>query len=377
MIFILVSCFLYAMALIENKLFFKVSYLVVTFFFCVTYGYGYDWMNYLDSYENIMDPSYSHFFYEPSYLFIMRFFSWLGAPFSLFWAVSVSFIYLSVYIFCNKLKASSAGFFVIFSFVGYYIFSENIRQGIAVAICLFAIVPYINGNRRKSFLIILLATTFHVTSCLFLVALLLLQGSRKKIRYFILYSSGFILLFLFFLYNPSVLRFVPGVGEKFFLYNQAYAWENGGFILWLLTSRVFIVYVFLLVIMKLISRRERNVNINGAIGGVIFLCLTRMTPILLRFGYFMIPVIVYLMDEYIYKSGRLLKTKLLKFSYLTLVLVISIVPFVNPVYMKGSTPSLTILSSNADVNSEIIYKCGILNKNEDNAVIRKCWVTKK
>ncbi|MEH3352122.1 hypothetical protein, partial [Klebsiella variicola] len=134
---------------------------------------------------------------------------------------------------------------------------------------------------------------------------------------------------------------------------------------------------FILIIMNLIYRRERNVNVNGAMGGVLFLCLTRMTPVLLRFGYFMIPAIVYLMDDYLYKSGRRLKTKLLKFCYLTLVLIISTVPFVNPIYMKGSVPSLTILSSTADINSVIIYKCGILNKDNDNAVIRKCWVTKK
>ena len=365
------------MTLIEDRFLFKFSYFLVAFFYCFTYGYGYDWMNYLDSYENIMDPNYSHFFYDPSYLFIMRFFSWLGAPFSVFWAISISFIYLSVYIFCDKLKAPSAGFFIIFSFVGYYIFSENIRQGIAVSICLFSISPYINGNRRKAFLIILLAATFHVTSFLFLIALLLLQGNRKKIKYFILCSLTFVSLFLFFLYNPGLLRFIPGVGEKFYLYSQAYAWENGGFILWLLTSRVFIVYIFILIIMNLIYRRERNVNVNGAMGGVLFLCLTRMTPVLLRFGYFMIPAIVYLMDDYLYKSGRRLKTKLLKFCYLTLVLIISTVPFVNPIYMKGSVPSLTILSSTADINSVIIYKCGILNKDNDNAVIRKCWVTKK
>ncbi|HEC2555559.1 TPA: EpsG family protein [Raoultella ornithinolytica] len=377
MIFIIVSCFLYAMALIESRFFFKISYFLVALFFCVTYGYGYDWINYLDSYENIMNPNYSHFFYEPSYLLIMKLFSWLGVPFSIFWAISLSFIYLSVYIFCNNLKASSAGFFIIFSFIGYYIFSENIRQGIAVSICLFSISPYIHGNRCKAFFIILLATTFHITSFLFLVTFLLLQANRKKNKYFIFCSFIFVSLFLFFLYNPSILRFMPGVGEKFYLYNQAYAWENGGFILWLLTSRVFIIYIFLLFIMNLIYRKEYNVKINSAMGGVLFLCLTRMTPILLRFGYFMIPAIVYLMDEYLYKSGRLLKTKLLKFSYLTLVLVISIVPFVNPIYMKGSVPSLTIFSSVTDVSSVIIYKCGILNKDEDNAVIRKCWVTKK
>lgn len=376
LVFIIISCLLYITALIEYKIFFKLSYIFTALFFCFTFGYGYDWMNYLDSYENIMIPGYNHFFYEPSYLLIMRFFSWLGISFGVFWGVSLSFIYFSVYRFCNRLKASSAAFFVMFSFIGYYIFSENIRQGIAVAICLFAITPYLHGARWKAYLIVFFAATFHVTSFLFLVALLLLQGSKRKNKYFIICSFTFISFFLFFLYNPGVLSFIPVVGDKFRIYNQEYAWENGGFILWLLTSRVFVVYLFLLLVIYLMYRKKHDIRINAAMGGVLFLCLTRMTPILLRFGYYMVPVLVYLMDDYLYRSGRGSRVNMLKFSYLTLILVISIVPFVNPVYMKGSVPSLTIFSSKVEIDSDIVYKCSVLNKNEYNGVIRKCWLSK-
>lgn len=376
MVFIITSFFLYLCALIENKKLFNVSFFLVVIFYCFTLCYGYDWMNYLDSYENINNPDYIHFFYEPAYLLIMKVFNLMGVPFLILWSMSVFFIYYSVYLFCKKMKAPSSAFFVIFSCLGYVIFSETIRQGIALCICLYSIGPYLKGNKKTAIFLVLLASSFHFTALLFFFTLMLTEYNVKKNRKFILYSCLFVFMFLFFIYNPSLLQFIPGIGNKFYMYSQAYAWDNGGFIMWLLTSRVFILYLVLLLVLFSMLQKSKDHKIKSTISSVFFLCLTRMTPVLIRFGCYMIPVLVFSMDDYLSKYGKGMKTKVLKLSFLTIVFIISIIPFVNPIYMSGSIPDITIFSSNYDMQQSIDEKCGILNKDETNAVIRKCWSTK-
>ncbi|HBU0833385.1 TPA: EpsG family protein, partial [Klebsiella pneumoniae] len=356
----------------RSKLIFNSLFLITGVFYVLNFGFGYDWMNYYDSYLNINTPGYDFFFYEPGYLWCMSLFSYFGVDFQIFYGLTVLFIYFSVYKFCIKTKSPAIAFFTLFCFLGFYVFSEGIRQGVAFSICLFALNALRSNLRLRAIVIISVASLFHASSLFTFLYFILLNPGQKSFYRFTITSTTFVALFLFFLYNPSYLSFIPVVGPKFAIYSSMYAWADGGFVDWLLKSRVFFLYIFFLLMLFLFQILQKKNRIYSAISVVYFLTLSRMTPVLLRFGYYLPPVLVLSMDNYLDSKGRDGHFSLFKLAYLSILLIISTMPFWDYTYMKGADYHVNILSSKADIESVINIKCNILNRNEINGVIRRC-----
>ncbi|MEF9674801.1 EpsG family protein [Pectobacterium aroidearum] len=372
MTFIVIAVLLYIISFFRSRVLFNVSILIVGVYLSVTFGYGYDWMNYYDSYLNLNTVGYEHFFYEPGYLLCMKFFDYIGFDFQFFYAITISFIYFSLYLFCRKMRSPSIAFFTLFSFLGFYIFAEGIRQGVAFAICLFALGKALDGKKKSSIILISIAILFHVSSVFCFLYFFIINQNKNSVYKFSLISTVFVFSFLFFIYNPDYLSFIPVVGPKFAIYSQIYAWEGGGFFSWLMQSRVFFLYVFFLIVLFVFIIQDKNAKIYNSISVMYFLTLSRMTPILLRFGFYLPPALVIAMDKYLSEKGRGKNISLFKLVYLSLILLISTMPFWDYTYMKGAEFNLNIFSSKQYIESTINNKCSVLNRIEINGVIRRC-----
>ncbi|MBS0857094.1 MULTISPECIES: EpsG family protein [unclassified Tatumella] len=369
MIFIIISIVLSLFALIESKLLFYMSSIVVWLVFSLTYGYGYDWINYKNDYAHCLEANWRPFFAEPGLYLIMKVFAYLGASFSTFMFFVNSFIYYIVFYFCNKLKNPSLAFFTLFSFLGLFVFSEWIRQGVALCLVMLALMYLNSGKKGKYFSLIILAVTFHFTAILGIVSYFL-SDSKENYKKTILVSSLITFVLLISLYNPYVLAWLPIFGEKISGYSDVLSESGETYIEYITSSRTIIFYfgVYFLFVM---ARKKYDTSYSSVIS-MYLVFLSRLGRPLVRIGYYFIPALVLYADECWAPYGKNTRTKFIKIIYILSILMISSIPVWNPLYWDGTYYHVTPFSSKNDVSFVIANKCRIINLYIDNHTIKQC-----
>lgn len=136
---------------------------------------AYDWMNYHDFYDRIDSVGLFNSTFEPGFTALMKMSAFLGFEYHSVYILSNIIIYYYVYKYCIRFSYSGFVFFFIFSLFGFVLFAEQIRQGIALAILLFA------SGRRRFIIYALLACLFHY-SAVFAIGLEYLINSKEKHR---------------------------------------------------------------------------------------------------------------------------------------------------------------------------------------------------
>ncbi|HWV73119.1 MAG TPA: EpsG family protein, partial [Pseudosphingobacterium sp.] len=160
----------------------------------VRWNVGTDWYSYSDFYRDIlMYHSNPHNYMETGFTYYNLFFHYLGAPYSMLLAVSACLmIGLKAKVFFDHKKVMMLCLFLFYCYYLADIF--GVRQYLAIALCVYSI-RYIEKQRFVPFLvIILLATSIHVTSIVFLLS-------------YWLYKLKYSLLLLYF---SLVLAFIGG-----------------------------------------------------------------------------------------------------------------------------------------------------------------------
>lgn len=341
-------------------------------------AYGFDWINYYSSFQNISHGYSDSFFFEPMMKWIMMLVSYFGLSFTYFYFFASIIIYSCLYYFCCRLKLPSLGFFTIFSFMGFYLFSEGVRQGVAMAIILCALVNLIRGEKRIFYILVAIASLAHISAIFSLAYPLYTKVTKKSFKKVTIALVSIFTLLLVLLNFPSVVAVIPFVGQKFAAYST-YFIPQEGFVDYLLKGRILLIYLFMYVFVFYLLRFKVNDgyemnSLYSSLSSCFILCATRISPVLIRFGFFPIPVIVLNMDDYFSGKGVLGKTKLYKALYLLILLLMSSsYVYFNELYKKSSETNLSIFSSQSDINREIARKCDILNKNDSNSVIGKCF----
>lgn len=141
----------------------------VILLFSLRFGVGTDYFGYISIIQNI--DQFSTFRWEPAFELSARLFNGLGlAPETL----------LSIYMLTTLLvigrSISRWSTIPLLSVVcllglGYiFFFSNGVRQGLAIAICISSFGSIVNEDLRKFLIYVFLATLFHYTALLFLLA---------------------------------------------------------------------------------------------------------------------------------------------------------------------------------------------------------------
>lgn len=371
MSFIIISVILFILAIIEDRTLFKISAVAVTLFYSLTLAYGYDWMNYYDTFVNVQQGDLDSFFTEPGYLLLMQVANIFGMQFPLFTGLVTLLMYISICVYCSKMKNPSLAFFTLFSFLGFFMLTEQVRQGLAICILLFGILTLLNGKVKTFIIFTLAATLFHISSVIALLFLFFRRNNNAVgMIKFSAIASAFVFVLLFSLYNPDLFSSIPFIGSKIAAYARHSAEKDIGFWTYILGSRLVLIYFILYVYLFIFHKYDKS--IYSGLGAVFVLFLTRLSPYLIRVGYFFVPYLVISIDPYMSKQGRGLHTRFNKLIYMVIIFSISTIPAWNPVYWQGAKTHLNIFSQANDVNAEILRKCLILRENYDHIEIVQC-----
>jgi len=362
MIFFSFSLFLFLCAIIENKILFRVSALMLGAYFSFTFAYGYDWLNYYQSYQAVRIGG-TPFFGDLGFIFLMKACIYFGLSYGGFSFVVNAILYFLIYNFCNKLRTPSFALFALFSFLGFFMFTEQIRQGFALSIVLYGLTKFFDKSKIKFFITVCIASLFHVSAVLSFFYFATIINNRRRLLISIISSFILYSIFLILMLNPTFIAVFQGVESKFQAYGSMYSDLDTNFFSFLLHAKMLFVYLFfgiLLYIFGLSTEQKYSVYSN-----LFMLILTRSSSLLVRVSYYFLPVLIYSLDEYISSLGRGLSTNWKKLSLLIVILFVSTLPLWTPMYRLGAQTNLDLFSNPNEFNKEIGRKCMVLHINSD------------
>ncbi|EIY5006730.1 EpsG family protein [Klebsiella variicola] len=371
MSFLLINIMLFICSFFNKKILFYISFFISLLYFCFTFGRGFDWINYYDIYLSI-NPNVFELPFEPGYYIIMRVFHYFGSPFSVMMAFTTLVMFSFIFIYCRRMQNPTLSFFTLISFMGHYLFSEQVRQGLAICIILYGFPFFERKQYVKAFLIILIAMLFHVSAifCLLFFFIIKKNESFANIK-FSIYCLLFLMLSYYIWSNPAIVKFIPLFYSKMIDYSTSY---TEGFISVgkILSSKVAFLYIVMLVLSILILKKTKNSDVNRAIKALIFMTLTKITIFFGRFQYYVMPLLISGLDDYFSRNtGR--KISFYKVIYVTSLFVISLVPLWTPSTYTSINDPIYIGSSVKEVEGKVGNRCMILNKyDKDNNAIWRC-----
>ena len=185
----------YAEAIFKSKQFSNFFLIILSFVLVLFAGLrdkvGTDWDAYFDFYKYSTDKV------EIGYATLNNFFSSFSISYNIFLlfinGVSIMFIYK----FLEKNTIFKiVSILIFFSNLYLYFNLSGIRQALAISITCFSFTFALNKNPIKFFLLVLLASTFHITAISFLF-IYFLPRNNFKVIHILIFSIFFILIYFF------------------------------------------------------------------------------------------------------------------------------------------------------------------------------------
>lgn len=371
MYFIMASFFLMICSFTSQRKMFYVSFPIIALFFSITFGYGYDWINYNDFYYD--SPYMTILPFEPGLFYLMRLFVYFDFPFKYLVCAIYIFIYYCCYKFCVKLKNPMIGFYCLFSLLGFYMYSEQFRQGIALSIIILGLSKPVKEYPWRLTPYILIASLFHVSALTAFLFNVIFSDNEKKLKFNSILITAFVCLLLVILSSPGIISFIPFIGEKVAGYSALYN-SGGSFFIYMIQQKQTYVYLALLLVIVFIYKKERDKKILWASLSAYFLLLTKLAQFLVRFGYYFVPFLVIGLDEYFQTKNKKGYIYIYKTIFLMVIFVMSTIPFFISSYMDISTSPATIFDSKSDIERKISIRCDFVQlTGVGDGVIKRCY----
>ncbi|WP_323635183.1 EpsG family protein [Pectobacterium polaris] len=372
MIYFSIVFWLFISSFSKSRYVFNTSIILTVLTCCLSFGYGYDWINYFDIYESIRNNENVSLPFEPGYYFFMLIMSKLNAPFQLLHVATTVIIFSFVYFFCKKTKNPNLSFFVVFSFMGFFMFMEQIRQGIAVSIIMFSTCLLVDGKKKKYFFMVLLAMCFHLTAIFGFAYYLLASEKKRKFgkTIYVILSVSCIQFLLYSFENPSLISFLPVVGQKIILYGlMNNSLDNSLFL------KSSLVYIFIIFICIYFQFKEKRLGLNygkidGAIYSSVFIWQTKAAFFLQRIQYYAVAPLIVCLDDYFFVRKSFSISRVI---FTLLVLIVAFMPMRFEIYRKSISMPIFIFSSETEIKIKINQRCSdLLGVDADNFIIKQC-----
>lgn len=148
--------------------------------------------------------------------------------------------------------------FIFITFGMYTFFFNGLRQGVAIAICFFALPFLLEKKLFKYFIVIFIASLFHVSAWIMFIFYFLVHF-KVKLEYKIIAITIFSSLI-----SGAMIAYLANSNKRYESYGQADE-ASGGFL-------TLAFYLFLGGVIYLLGRRERILNYNVKVYEEIFLC---------------------------------------------------------------------------------------------------------
>ncbi len=207
-------------------------FMILTFFISFrSINVGVDAQSYKEIFYDISKCNfldvYNYDRYEVGYKYLCKIFSLVWNNYQFFLSSVSIFQMIAVYNFIkNNSKNYAISSFIFITFETYIFFFGILRQGLALAILLFSI-KYLKENKVFKFIIlVLIASLFHKTAGVFIIAYPLKYLKINKISIIIfsvlcfitlLFGKEIINFILSFIYKPASIKFNSGEGYKLLL----------------------------------------------------------------------------------------------------------------------------------------------------------------
>ncbi|MDM9658854.1 MULTISPECIES: EpsG family protein [Raoultella] len=367
MVFLFASLLLMICSLYNRRVVFIVSSFVISLYFITTYGYGYDWINYYLWYNNL-DSELTPIV-EPGFYFLMKTSNTLGITFGQFMSLISIFNYTILFLFCRRFKSSAFVFFCLFSFYSYFMYSVQLRQGIAISVLLMGLKFDDNFNLKKSYFWYIIAASFFHVSAIFSILYIVLNPKNINSfkRNMILLSLSMVIIISIYL-NPNIISFIPYVGDKVYAYRKSFEQYNDGlfsFFIMLVVSKYTILYFSMMILTWRCYLQSKDNSILKSTFSFYFLMLTKSSPFLLRFGYYFVPSVAIGLDNYMAARTNN-KIFYIKKTLIHLgIFVVSSSTLWSPAAFESTFNVLNIFTDNQYViEKNIQEKCNIVYKNK-------------
>jgi len=345
-------------ALSRRKIYFYISFSIISFYFSTHYAFGFDWINYYNTYiwsnELLVSP------YEPGFFYLMKVFSSNNITFGMFYFFISIFNFICLFVFCNRMQHKSFAFFCIFSFFGFYLYGEQVRQGIACSLLILGIALH-DIKSKKIYFYIVLAAFFHVSALFFLICKFLTSENKSNFKKKVNILTFFVLLMIVILLFPNVISFIPYIGPKISAYSASYNVSVVNLFVALVLSKYTWLYLFMYVVLNFILVKENDNKIYTSKLATYFLLLSKTTPVLLRFGYYLIPNLVIGIDDYMFRKTKLGKIYAYKTILYLCILLTSSATMWNPTLLQATNIYLDIFDNN-NIDLVMSQKCTIAYK---------------
>lgn len=357
MAFLIASFVLMIFSLSDKRAFFYFIPPVVAIYFSMHYGYGFDWINYLNSYEIVRWQNIP--LTEPGLFYTMKLADYFNLSFGQMFLFISAFNYYCLYRFCKIFKNPMFAFFCAFSFFGFYMYAEQIRQGLALSIILLGLSKH-GFESKKIYIWMILAAFFHVSAFFLVICKFVSPSSLRSFRKNIVLMTIVVFGFLIVFTTPSLVSFIPYVGSKVADYSASYDSSWGGFITLFLLSKYTYLYLFSIIVVYVCFVKSKDKEILKSVISLYFLMLSKITPFLLRFGYYFVPWLILGLDNYFYEKQKKGVIFVKKTMIHAIILLISSVTMWNPALFTATQTPLSVFDSQYSVDKEVSNKCIIV-----------------
>ncbi|HEY1870598.1 MAG TPA: EpsG family protein [Chitinophagaceae bacterium] len=299
----------------------KLSLLILSLSFFIyialSFPAGNDWLGYFNNYDCLVNSlcSNSTPSFEFGYNFVVKALGWMGFQ-TIIIFVALFNLYALIQ-FSKNFENKAFIFFAMFCFFGWVIYSEAVRQSIAISILLLGIPSLYRGDKFKSLIFIFIATLFHTTAIVLLVMLAPLYSDKMSKRMCSLIVSSAIifasvpLMLLSFVLSLLPIGSLPYEKLYFYLVTPQYMPQ--------FSAGIGIVFDFLLLF--IVFKCLRTIKNNGLakmqtsesvtlIGCVLFISFSlivgKMMPVMTRIGWYGIPFLIILISTRVTPSNYFL-----------------------------------------------------------------------
>jgi hypothetical protein len=209
MIYLVIGILLAYMSFVEifsgkvhfSKIHFQFMLFILFSISFLRYNVGPDWAAYLAFYN---DPAKAKLIVEIGYRSLNNLFSSFHVPYFVFLAVVSAITLFFIYRVGLGLKYKSIFLLCYFSNLFIYYNFSGMRQGIAIAITLFSIKYIYNKDFTKFMLLVILASLFHISALIFVIAYFAFSIRFTKFRILLL----LLLLAAFDMYSIDLVHII-------------------------------------------------------------------------------------------------------------------------------------------------------------------------
>jgi len=321
----------------NKKFFLAVSFILLFIISALRYNVGTDYNSYVVWFNNITEITELN---DIGFNIIIMLIKLLNGHSQWMFVISSFLILFFVYKSCyENQKYYDLSLFLFITLLFYFSSFNTLRQWIATAIIMYAIKYIEKKEFKKFFVLVLIASSFHLTALLMLFMYFILNVKFKN-------KTRIITILSFFIFSKAIdwIKIITNITQMFFpLYYQRYIVPDsylltakaGSFFPILLATVMFVFYiVFKKNVIKENNTEKYNFKINLCMVVLIFSIINTIGSLFARVSAYFLPLIILLIPDVLLAFDK----KSRKIIYIAIALISFVFMIYSLIYKNSYDP---------------------------------------